>query len=331
VNISILVLACICGGFSLAACFKSLSKTNGKIKSDFSPLEKKQMLICLANSALLLFFAACFRDVFHISVSPVVVLCSANLMNWLNATSLFNPLFSAIYVESADSSDSQFNKFLNRHRQWIKILRFATPCVLLLLALAVTVTEVVANNFAFHAIWASIAIFICAVTSLAIRKLLSKVEESLRRSEHELKGGSSRSIETGVQLRHIKSQDLKQRLTQTLVSIFIAIVLNIVVLVLSTMIAVGPNEAFSAEGASHTIVPELIAYFTLSGLFPMTIILWSTQFVYKTKVQAISRKSGAGSLEHEPPTPKLNVTERASSDGRRIELKDGTTTSTDAV
>jgi hypothetical protein len=315
VNISVMILGSICGVLNIAACWKSLSFSSGFPRSDFSLLEKKQMAICLVNSTLLLFYSCTFRDVFHLGVSPSIVLCAANLMGLGNAMSLFNPLFSALEVERNESSEGALSKFLNKHRNAIDTLETILPFLLFTILALVTFIEIYLDLFVFHAIWAALIVFACITTNYSLKKLLNKVEDSLNQIELEISGaGGANAVNTGAQLRLIKSKDLKQRLTQAFGTISTATVLNLIILILSSLIKVGPSTAFSPDGASYTVVPELMAYFTITGCLPMSLIMCSTQFVHKAQVQAVQNQASGGSHE----IPKGSSANKASTDGPRL-------------
>jgi hypothetical protein len=313
VNISVMVIASILGVMNLASCWKSVSFAGG-IKSDFSVLEMKQMAICLINCGLLLFFSASFRDVFNLGISPLIVMCAANLMGFGNAMALFNPLFSALEVERSEVSEEALSKFLNRNQRVISALESVLPFALIAVVVGVSLIEIYVDLYTFHVIWAAFITFSCVLTNHFIKKLLTKVEDSLQKIELEIKSSGGGQFNTGAQLRLLKSQDLKQRLTQTFGAIATAVLLNIVLLIMSALIKVGPNDAFSPDGASYTVVPELIVYFTIAAVFPMTLVMWTTQFVHKAKVQAVqnqpsgnSHEAGKGSSGHKLSTegPRL--------------------------
>jgi hypothetical protein len=314
VNISLLVLASICSLLCLSACFKAISFSSGALKMDLSSLEKKQMTVCLIDCTLMLFFASAFRDTFGLGIDPLVSLCVLNFMGFANTMGLFNPLFSAIEVARSEHTEDPLCKFLNRHWMLISTLEKLRPAILVCIVTGVTLLEIFLDHLRYHIIWSGIVAIVASVSSRAMKGLLQKVDESIERTNMELK--SSGENNPGAQIRLFKSRDVKQRLTQATGTMRFAVLLQIIICIIAGLCNVGPVIGFSESGASSTVLPELIAYFALVPLLSMSLVLWKTQWVQKAKLDAVQSRNSppvsngsnngkAGSNESKPTAPEL--------------------------
>jgi hypothetical protein len=245
-------LAVLFGAILLGKILKIRKTDDSKklhIEFEASSLDKKMLLLSSGEAVLMMIFAVQFRAE-NAAIHPLGLIVLQNLMLFGLALSLVVIFFAALTIGLADAGISNVGQSPGS-----PVVQKTVALTLLAVNVLVTVFVLLTDVYAFQAVWTGFASVLLFLATVACVYLWKKLRDSYEKASGELR---SDAHVTSV-LKAMKSKQLAAR------TLFGSLVIGSVMAVYSVLTVLiahcptGSKAAFSANGESTTILPDINA------------------------------------------------------------------------